>query len=260
VQLQRSWPDLQTRGIGLAAISYDPPATLQSFAEKRAIAFPLLSDPGSATIRRYEILNTEATGQAEGIPYPGTFVLDGRGVVVSRSFEERYQERASAASLVPPAAGAAQHVVRKADTRHVGLTTSASDPVAAPGTRLSLFVDVAPKPKMHVYAPGQQELIPISLSLEGDSSFKAHPIRYPKSETYFFAPLGETQLVYSRPFRIIQDVTLALTPALRERARSEGASLTISGTLRYQACDDKVCYMPESLPVSWTIGLRPLER
>jgi hypothetical protein len=30
--------------------------------------------------------------------------------------------------------------------------------------------------------------------------------------------------------------------------------------LRYQACDDKVCYPPKDLPVTWTISLKPLER
>jgi hypothetical protein len=150
--------------------------------------------------------------------------------------------------------------VRKVETPHLVLTTSSTDQAAAPGTRISLLLDIAPKPKMHVYAPEQKELIPISLSLTPDEAIKVHPAKFPKSEKYFFAPLNETQFVYSRPFRIVQDVTLAPTPAVRERASAPGATLTISGTLRYQACDDKVCYMPQNLPVSWTVSLRPLER
>lgn len=260
MQLQQSFPDLQKRGIGLAAVSYDAQATLQAFSDKRSITFPLLSDAGSDTIRRYGILNTEATGRAAGIPYPGTFLLDARAVVLSRSFEERYQERASAASLTTQAASGPRRGVHRTETPHLVLTTSSSDAAAAPGTRISLLLDIAPRPKMHVYSPEQKELIPISLSLASDDAFKAHPARYPASEKYFFEPLNETQLVYSKPFRIVQDVTLSLTPALRERARADGATLTLSGTLRYQACDDKVCYMPQTLPVSWTIALRPLER
>lgn len=257
MQLQQSLPDLDKRGLGLAAVSYDAPATLKAFADRRGITFPLLSDAGSATIRKYGILNTEASGPAVGIPYPGTFVLDSRGIVISRSFEERYEERASALALVArQGAGAA----RKIDTPHILLTTSSSDTAAAPGTRISLFLDVTPKPKMHVYTPEQKELIPISISLTDDAAFKTHAAKFPKSEQYFFEPLGETQLVYSKPFRIVQDVTIALTPAMRQRARGSGATLTIAGTLRYQACDDKVCYMPQDVPVSWTIQLRPLER
>jgi hypothetical protein len=111
-----------------------------------------------------------------------------------------------------------------------------------------------------VYTPEQKEQIPISLSLAIEDEFRAHPIKFPKSEKYFFEPLGETQLVYSKPFRLVQDVTVALTPAMAARAREAGATLTITGTLRYQACDDKVCYLPKELPVSWTIRLAPPER
>jgi hypothetical protein len=147
----------------------------------------------------------------------------------------------------------------KSETPHLVLTVSSPDGSVIPGTRTSLWLDVALKPKMHVYAPEQKELIPISLTLAADESFKAHPPKFPKAEKYFFEPLNETQLVYSKRFRIVQDVTIAAIPAMHERAREAGATLTISGTLRYQACDDKVCYMPESLPVSWTLRLDPAE-
>ncbi len=37
-------------------------------------------------------------------------------------------------------------------------------------------------------------------------------------------------------------------------------TLTITGTLHYQACDDTVCYRPVDVPVTWTIKLEPLAR
>lgn len=261
MQLQQSLADLRTRGIGLAAISYDAPATLQAFAAQRGITFPLLSDAGSATIRRYNLLNAAAAGRTAGIPHPGTFVLDARGVVMSRSFEDAYQERASASSLL--ARGQARSATGpggQVETTHLAVSVSASDPTVAPGTRFSLLVDVTPKPKMHVYSPDQTTYIPIALTLEPDEAFKAHIPAFPESETYLFRPLNETQRVFSRPFRIVQDVTVTLTPALRARAREAGAALTISGTLRYQACDDTLCYLPVSVPLTWKIPLRPLER
>lgn len=156
-------------------------------------------------------------------------------------------------------AGKAPAGENRLETPHLVLTTASRERSAAIGTRISLFLEIAPKPKMHVYAPEQKELIPISLTLEADPAYTAHPPVFPKAETYFFEPLEETQLVYSKPFRIVQEVTLADTRAMRERARASGASITISGRLRYQACDDTVCYMPRSLPVSWTVGVtRPV--
>ena len=32
------------------------------------------------------------------------------------------------------------------------------------------------------------------------------------------------------------------------------------GTLEYQACDDNICYTLESVPLSWTMTLRPIIR
>lgn len=178
--------------------------------------------------------------------------------------EPARQRPAPLASASPDPASRAQQLKDtsrptdgRVETPHLVLTTSSSEASAAPGARVSLIARIAPKPKMHVYAPGQQELIPISITLDADPGFETHPPVFPKAETYFFAPLEETQLVYSKPFRIAQDVTIARTAAVRERARAAGASITITGTLRYQACDDTVCYMPQSVPVSWTINLRP---
>jgi alkyl hydroperoxide reductase subunit AhpC len=261
VQLQQTVAALEERSIGLAAISYDPPATLKAFADKYAISFPLLSDEGSATIKRYGILNTEASARIAGVPYPGTFMVDARGVVTARSFEERYEERASGASLLAGVVGAQPAAgTQKTETSHLTVTWSMSDAVVAPGTKFSLTVDVSPKPRMHVYAPEQKDYIPIALTIDAGDALRVFPAVFPKPEKYFFQPLNETQLVFSNQFRIVQDVTVALTPAMRQRAAAAGATLTIKGSLRYQACDDKVCYMPQTIPLSWTVGLRRLER
>ena len=142
------------------------------------------------------------------------------------------------------------------DTPHLTATVSASRRAAAPGARVSVFIDVAPKAKMHVYAPEQKDYIPVSLKIEPAGTFKAHAPAFPKADKYFFAPLRETQLVYSKPFRIRQDVTIAPASALRAAGIAPGATIRVAGTLRYQACDDAICYFPKDVPVSWTIELK----
>jgi DsbC/DsbD-like thiol-disulfide interchange protein len=136
------------------------------------------------------------------------------------------------------------------DTPHVTINTSVKAGTAL-GPRVSLLIDVTPKPRMHVYSPLQKDYIPVSIALKPDSAYRVHEPTFPKPEKYFFEPLKETQLVYSKPFRIVQDVTLASRP---------GASMTIEGTFRYQACDDAICYLPKTVPVSWTITLRDVEK
>jgi peroxiredoxin len=93
VQLQASLKELEATGGQVVAISYDSTATLNRFAAKHTITFPLLSDPGSKTIETYGILNREAQGRAKGIPYPGTFIVGADGVIRAKFFLEGYKER-----------------------------------------------------------------------------------------------------------------------------------------------------------------------
>jgi hypothetical protein len=153
-------------------------------------------------------------------------VLDRRGVVVSRSFEERYQERATASSW-PRARGRASG--RFTHRRHAA-PESEDDRERfhrCAGTRFSLRGHHAKAQDAPVCArrerghPGRTEA-------EADDAFKVLSAEFPKGEKFYFAPLKLTQLVYSKPFRITQDVTLALTPAFRERARTAGATLEIT--------------------------------
>lgn len=54
-------------------------------------------------------------------------------------------------------------------------------------------------------------------------------------------------------------MTIARDAAVRPLLDAEG-KLTIEGTLKYQACDDKVCYPPETIPVRWTLQPEALDR
>jgi len=82
------------------AISYDSEAILKRFAAKSAITFPLLSDAGSKTIDAYGIRNKEAPERWDGIPHPGTFIIDQQGIIRAKIFRESYKERHSSAELI----------------------------------------------------------------------------------------------------------------------------------------------------------------
>jgi hypothetical protein len=139
-------------------------------------------------------------------------------------------------------------------TKYLKVRLGPIDPTATPGGRAMLTLDVTPGPKIHVYAPGQNDYIPISLALDASKDFKTSPAKYPESLPLFLAPINMTAKVYNKPFQIAQTITLATTPALRQRAGAK-ETLIVNGTLKYQACDDLVCYRPDSLPVSWKIAL-----
>jgi DsbC/DsbD-like thiol-disulfide interchange protein len=247
--------------MGLAAISYDPVPVLADFSARRGITFPLLSDAGSETIKRYGILNTTIDPKHElyGYPFPGTFIVDRQGIVTSRFFEEAYQERDTVSSILVRLGQRVDVHATKTAGAHVTLTSYATDRVAAPGTHFSLVVEAAPAPRVHVYAPGASGYKPVTLTLRPPPGVVVRAAQFPKSEDYFFKPLSEHVPVYQHPFRIVQDVML--DPSREGIAALDGVTtLTIAGTFEYQACDDRVCFSPQSVPLSWTVGVKPLDR
>jgi len=99
--LQQSVKEIETAGGRVIGISYDSVETLMKFTRKSDITYPLLSDPGSKTIKAYEILNKEAVGsRIDGVPYPGTFVIDSKGIIRSKLFLEGYRDRHGIEALI----------------------------------------------------------------------------------------------------------------------------------------------------------------
>ena len=100
VQLQTNLNEIEATGGHIVGISYDSTNTLQRFAAKNAISFPLLSDIGSKTIDAYGIRNKEAPARWDGIPYPGTFIVVTNGIIRSKLFLDGYKERHAVEALV----------------------------------------------------------------------------------------------------------------------------------------------------------------
>jgi hypothetical protein len=139
------------------------------------------------------------------------------------------------------------------------MSASISDSAVAPGERLSIVVIVTPRPTMHVYAPGKHDYRVVRLSVDLQPWLRAHDTRYPPSEIYHFKPLNERVEVYSKPFRLVQDVTILAAPEI-QKSLAALPTLTIAGALEYQACDDKVCYNPARVPFNFTVAMKPLDR
>jgi peroxiredoxin len=282
VELQGRVDDLRKRGFGLATISYDAAEILADFTKRHGITYPMLSDVGSATISRYGILNTvieealgrngkdpavmadlaryvtvtQAAERYRGIPFPGTFMLDRQGRVTARFFEDYYWERNTASNIMLRVGAAAAPVEAiTASTQHLELKAYPSDSTVALGNRLSLVTDIKPKPRMHVYAPGATGYRVVTLTLEPQPHVRMTPGNYPASEMYHFEPLNEHVPVYRRPFTLRTELVAEATPEGR-KALSTKNELVINGRLDYQACDDKMCYNPVSLPLSWRVALR----
>lgn len=126
-------------------------------------------------------------------------------------------------------------------------TTAVSAPAVKPGQTVKLFIDVTPKPTMHVYAPGAKDYLPIALELNS-AGVRAGKLTYPAPQDWYFEPTKEHVPVYQSPFRLTQDVVIAPTV--------KPGTLIVTGVLKYQACDDTICYNPVTAPVSWTVSVK----
>jgi peroxiredoxin len=288
VELQDQLEELRSQGLGVAAISYDSEAVLADFAARRGITFPLLSDDDSKVIREFGILNTVAeeglgpngddpevmadvakyvaVSGADtlmvGTPFPGTFLLDPQGQVTARFFEEFYRERNTTASvMLQLGAGLSPVTAVEGSTAHLNLTAYPSNPTVTVGTRFSIAVEVEPNPNIHVYAPGAEEMgyRVVALNLDATPHVRFEPVQFPESEIYHFEPLDERVPVYQRPFRLLQEAVVEATTEA-SRALRELDALTLSGTFDYQACDDRICFSPVSLPLTFTLDLESLDR
>jgi hypothetical protein len=83
---------------------------------------------------------------------------------------------------------------------------------------------------------------------------KVNPAVFPAGEDLFFGPLKETVKVYSAPFAI--RVPLVLEARFRKGKIAASEDLTVRGTVSYQACNDRVCFPPQSAPFDARLSVR----
>ena len=261
MQLQNAKPRFEAHGIKFAAISYDSPAILKDFAERHKIDFPLLADPDSKVIRSFHVLNEKADGMTRGMALPGFFYIDKVGWIQEKYFEANYVNRFTAnnviAKLFPELT---EEVSQKAEAPYIELALAQSDGAVVPGSRTSLFVDVGLPAGTHVYAPGATGYKPVALIVQPSADIEVAAASYPEASTLYLEAIKEKVPVFEGKFRIVQDIKITASKALIESLGATGKTVRVAGELKYQACDQTVCYRPTSVPVSWQLEVLPLDR
>lgn len=86
----------------LWVVSPDPVEKLDAYRKSQGLTFPMLSDAGLDTIRRYGVLR-----EAEKIPHPTAIVVDRAGKVAYVRVDEDYRVRPPTAAELLPALEAA---------------------------------------------------------------------------------------------------------------------------------------------------------
>jgi AhpC/TSA family/Disulphide bond corrector protein DsbC len=252
---------LRKKGVGVASISYDSIALLKDFAERKGLTYPLLSDPDSKVIRAFNILNGNfPEGHAwHGVPFPGIYVIDEKGIVRAKYFEEDHRDRYTASNIVIHEFNGEGQAGTTVETKHLKLTYSTSDTSLSPGGRAALMMDIELKKGMHVYAPGVQGgYIPIDWKIAESKGWLAHPVSYPASRIMHLPAINESVPVYEGRFRLLRDVTIGQTAEIKPLLADNG-TLTVEGSFRHQACDEKECFPPQTVPLKWTFQIAPLD-
>ena len=97
VQLRNDIEKLNAAGVQVVGISYDSLDILKKISESMEIPFLLLSDEGSKTINEYGL------HYEDGMPYPGTVLINQTGVIRAKLFERGYRTRHTNDELVAAA-------------------------------------------------------------------------------------------------------------------------------------------------------------
>ena len=112
-----------------------------------------------------------------------------------------------------------------------------------PGTGARAHVVLTIDPGYHVQSnpPSADYLIPTELKLKAAHGVKIGPIVYPKGQSFKLEGSSDVLSTYMG--------TVDLAVPLRLTGKVTARDLKLEGTLRYQACDEKACFAPITVPV-----------
>jgi len=125
------------------------------------------------------------------------------------------------------------------------------EPILGPGDTVIVGVPLMVKPGFHVQAnPASDEfLIPLDLTFEPVAGLSARSTIYPAPERHRLEGGDVDLLTYQGKILLGVPFVAADTDT--------GRIVAVSGSLRYQACDDARCYMPRRIPVVFRVRLLP---
>lgn len=255
-------------GVKLYAISYDDVAALKAFSESYEIPYPLLSDTNSVVIRNYGILNTEVEPgdlPVYGVPFPGCFVTDEKGVVVEKFFHDTYKRRESAEILLDSALGKFLVPEESPDARggdeeiRISAFLRGGRGTLRQGIQRQLVVRFELRDGLHIYGePVPEGMVATTIEVEGPPGLVTEDPILPPTETLHLETLGLDLQVWSG----VVDIAIPLYPTselVSECRPLERESAGIDLRLRYQACDERSCFPPRSETLHLEVGIEPVD-
>lgn len=288
MKLQADIETIRNAGYGVAAISYDSPEVLRDFATRQQIGFPLLADHDSAVIRRYgvadrryrpghqidvktETVHANSVGftPVDGIAYPSAFLVGPDGKVIWRYVSESAELRLTGAAIINQAVGILQpKATNEITAGKLDVVTDSSDNSVGLGSRILLEVDLKLPAGIHVYGPEvAEEYRGLSWNMDDSKNcWSASEVTFPRPVSKMFEFASTALPIYESEVRLHRE--LIISPAISARDASifdafkttcldRRGEINVSGELNIQACSDKECYPPQSVPVTWRFQFKP---
>lgn len=263
MELQSFLPAFEEAGVSLFVVFPESVEQLSTFASDHGITVPLLADPDSAVIRELGILNTTLTEDDEpfyGIPFPGSYVLGDDGRVVAKFFEQNSLIRTHPDLLLRAATGQQIEPVEMptaalAPPEHVEVEVVLDADVLPAFLLRDLMVTLRVPDGQHLYGPPVSEgLVITSVEIDENKYLGVQPARLPPTHPMVLAGTGETLHVYEGDVHIRVPV---LYNAARLKPDENGTTaIEISGTVRWQSCDDHTCHIPRNEAFSITVPVK----
>ncbi len=128
----------------------------------------------------------------------------------------------------------------------ITLTPISTVTAAKPGDTIRLVLKVSIPHGLHLQSdrPRDRFLKPTFIWIDPASKVEFLEVVFPPSVDF---PLEG----FAQPLAVFEgDVAIGVTVRLPADARGD---VSIPARFRYQACDDKICFMPRTLPTGWTV-------
>lgn len=114
---------------------------------------------------------------------------------------------------------------------------------AYPGgiVRAAVVAKIAPGYHINDHKPSHEYLIPSELKIDSNPKVAVQDIDYPRGKALKFE-FDDTKLS-------VYEGTVVLNAKLKIAAHTEPGNYSLTGKFAYQACNDRACFPPTSVPV-----------
>ena len=250
-------------------VSIDDQEALEVYREAESFPYMMLSDQNSKIVEDYGVLNTQITKSDAffyGIPFPGIFLSDPRGLVIGKFFHDSYKKRDSAESLIDLATG--RITLDESAPRTEGIDDDSvrfqvfvhgGSGSIRQGVRRKLVIRAKLQEGYHIYdEPVPEGMVATSIDVIGPPGLVFETLAKPVTEELKLGSVSATLNVWSGevdfvlPFYGVGELVSEVRPLDQQE-------ISLSVNINYQICDANQCLLPMSTHLELSVPLEEVE-